>query len=459
MTAMSGAIATPCDIKTPCGITTQYDLSTQYDIAIVGGGLVGMSLALLLAQQRADWRIVLLDANAPQAQREPSFDTRSTALSKGSQTLLEGLGVWDQLASQCADIQQIQVSDRGRWAGAQLSAQEFDLDALGYVAENTSLIQALSEQLALSEQVQSFHSVTVSRAIAQPCLKDHARLGYALNWQTEEAQGQLHTRMVVIADGVQSPLRRQLGIDADIHDYEQSAVVANVRLSKPHNHHAFERFTPDGPLALLPLADASPNDQGRRMALVWTHPQARLQEWQSQMARLPEKERDQQWLERLQAAIGFRLGAVELMGRRSLFPLHRVISRESVRSHLAVIGNAAHFLHPVAGQGFNLALRDSARLANILGDAWRHEPLANFGRIQQLKAYPMEQSRDQLLTVSGSHGLVKLFGHQSLLSRAARSVGLWEMEQIPWIKRAFTLHTLGFAPYQLSNGFPAKEGA
>lgn len=440
------------NILKPCGIPKQCD------IAIVGGGLVGMSLALLLAQQHQDWHIVLLDKNGlqntAQEDQKSSFDGRSTALSKGSQTLLESIGVWKHLSHQCAHIQRIQVSDQGRWSATQLSADEFKLDALGYVAENTHFTQALLQQFERIDSVQTIGGVTVNHAAAAIDTdagqsSNQARKGYCLKWQVGNEQGQLHTRLLLLADGAQSPLRKQLGIDAEVHDYQQSAIVANIRMELPHQGRAFERFTPNGPLALLPLSDAVPEDKGHRMALVWTHSQTDFKEQQS----LP----DDQWQSRLQKVLGSRLGNVEYLGQRQCFPLQRVVATESVRSHLAVMGNAAHFLHPVAGQGFNLALRDCARLANILGEAWRDQPLTNFGNIRQLNAYSSGQAQDQQLTISGSHGLVKLFGNQSFVARAARSVGLWEMEQMPWLKRIFALHTLGFAPYQVSDGFPSKK--
>jgi 2-octaprenyl-6-methoxyphenol hydroxylase len=399
------------------------------DVAIVGGGMVGVSLALALAQALpAGRRIVLLESfplpdQKPDfaAQYSPSFDARSTALSYSSCLIYQQLGIWAQLRERACAIARIHVSDRGRFGHALLEAQDCAWPALGYVIENAWLGNILIQCLHQQERVELVSPATVTAA----------RIG-AGGTTLELADGKpLQTRLLIVADGAQSGLREALGIDTDTRSYEQHAVITNIGHALPHAGCAWERFTRQGPLALLPLlADAS---APHRSALVWTLPPDRAQH----MLEVSEDE----FLQQLQQAFGYRLGRLQRLGERSSYPLQLVQAREQVRSGLVVIGNAAHALHPVAGQGFNLALRDVARLVDVLGAAGDQD-FATLGVLQQ---YASAQRRDQQRTVEFSDRLPGLFMRPEAALGALRDVGLLGLDLIPALRREFVQQTAGTA--------------
>ncbi|MFP6799379.1 MAG: 2-octaprenyl-6-methoxyphenyl hydroxylase, partial [Pseudomonas sp.] len=314
----------------------------RVDIAIIGGGLVGASLAVALqaeAKQRG-WSICLIEPFTPGNGYQPSYDARSTALSFGSQQIYQRLGLWQQISQRAEPIKQIHVSDRGRFAAARLSAKEEGVPALGYVVENAWLGECLWQ--ALDQQVVGWRSpaqVTRMQALAD---------GYRL---TLDDGSELECSLAILSEGGRSGLREQLGIAVSNTPYGQSALIANVSPTDAHNGLAFERFTEEGPMAMLPLAD-------NRCALVWT----RATQEAERLFALS----DVAFLSELQQAFGYRLGSLRQVGTRYLYPLALTAAKEQVRQHLVVLGNAAHSLHPIAGQGYNLSLRDTLVLAETL---------------------------------------------------------------------------------------------
>ena len=317
----------------------------SFDIGIVGGGMVGAVLALLLEKELPAFHIAIIDAEPLEpeslAPSLPSFDARSTALSPSSARVLQKLGLWSQLLDYATPIESIHVSDRGRLGMATFDRDDNSGQPLGFVVENLGFGNVLLEALARAKRVTCFSKSTVeslafSSRAAQFCL-DNAR--------------RVDARLAVIADGAHSRLRNQLGISCARHDYQQHAVVANIFSEKAHGGRAYERFTQDGPLALLPLGR---NANSHQSAIVWTFPTGQLEQlklWQ-----------EQEFLHKLQQCFGFRLGRFTRVTARNFYPLERIVAREQIRSRMVLMGNAAHFLHPVAGQGFNLALRDALRL-------------------------------------------------------------------------------------------------
>ncbi|MEK1907686.1 MAG: 2-octaprenyl-6-methoxyphenyl hydroxylase, partial [Pseudomonas sp.] len=360
---------------------------SRVQLAIIGGGLVGASLALALqaGAKARGWRILLVEPFAPGEGFQPSYDARSTALSYGSRQLYERLGIWPAISQRAEAISQIHVSDRGRLGATRLSAEDEGVPALGYVVENAWLGHCLWQ--ALDPEVVNWRCpAEVTRL--QP-LGD----GYRL---TLNDDSQIECDLAVLADGGRSGLREQLGIAVRHTPYEQSALIANVSPVESHGGQAFERFTEDGPMALLPLAD-------NRCALVWTRPPVDAERLQQ----LP----DVAFLAELQAAFGYRLGALRQVGARHLYPLALVEATEQARPHLVLLGNAAHSLHPVAGQGYNLSLRDTLVLAETL-----LESTAPLGDLATLQRYLTRQQQDQALTVGFSDRLPRLFGRgESLL--------------------------------------------
>ncbi|MDO3388567.1 2-octaprenyl-6-methoxyphenyl hydroxylase [Gilvimarinus sp. SDUM040013] len=384
------------------------------DIAIIGGGLVGASAALLCARANPNWRIALIDpepAPAMSAAGRPSFDSRSSALSAGSADCLQSLGCWSTLADCSGVIDQVHVSDRGYLPGQRLRASEFKRSALGYVVPNIALGHALFKAL---EQASGVHAVTDQ--VGQ--IEFHAGC----------AQLRLHSgstlasKLVVVADGAQSVTRERLGIATTDYDYAQQAVIANVRVSQKHNGVAYERFTSEGPLALLPLADA------HELALIWTLP--------IDQADLARNWSDAEFLASLQRRFGHRLGRFESVSERASYPLVRREANEQVRSRLVLVGNAAHSLHPVAGQGFNLALRDCVQLAHHLS---RTDP----GAFSELLAYQQARDLDQRLTTAMGDSMVRLFSRSNPLAVTLRHLGLLGLEVLPALKQRFGRQMMG----------------
>ena len=404
----------------------------DYDIAIIGGGLVGASLARLLASTGQAWRIALLDqrrlSEDASTHYGSNYDNRSTALAAGSVELFERLGLWPGLSRHATAIREVQVSDRGHLGGARINAGEQGREALGYVLENAWLAPCLQEAALAAPGVSHLAPVQVTALHpgARACsltLSPQAGAG-------AELPRSLRARLVVLADGGASSLREQLGIGLKRTDYGQTALVANVSFSEAHRGVAYERFTADGPMALLPL-DETP--QGRRGALIWTLPPNRARRLQAAP--------DADFLEQLQCQFGWRLGRFERLGERHAWPLQLVEAREQVRSRLVLLGNSAHYLHPVAGQGLNLSLRDAASLAQTLSQALQQE--RDPGALDTLEAYLAERRWDQAVTVGLSDRLVKVFSNRQTPLVALRHLGFLALDTLPGARQAFAAQTMG----------------
>lgn len=414
---------------TPIQTQTQ---ALEFDIAIIGGGMVGTSLASLLAASQPQLRIALLEAQpfaqADEIHFQPSFDARSTALSYGTAAILRELGLWELLQQHITPIAQVHVSDRGHFLGGVIDAQENNLAAVGYVVENTWLGKVLLAHVQAQPNIQCFTSATVSRLTPQ---QDSALLSI----KTDAQELLIKTSLAVIADGSDSPLRTSLGIGTQVRTYGQTAIITNVEFSEPHKGVAYERFTADGPVALLPLGESSSAQQS---ALVWTLPTAQADEVFALS--------DADFLAQLQERFGFRVGRFNRIAKRYAYPLQLVLAEEQIRSHLMLLGNAAHFLHPVAGQGFNLALRDCVCLVETLRQAIAQKQSP--GDLAVLQNYLDKQTLDQQITIEFSDKLVRLFSSDQLPLIAIRHLGLLSLESIPLIKNQFIAQTMGTAGRQ-----------
>ncbi|MGP0172947.1 2-octaprenyl-6-methoxyphenyl hydroxylase [Pseudomonas sp. NCHU5208] len=393
---------------------------TQVNLAIIGGGLVGASLALALqetARQRG-WRIALIEPFAPGDAYQPSYDARSTALSYGSRLIYERLELWQAIAQRAEPIRQIHVSDRGRFGATRLQAIEEGVPALGYVVENAWIGHCLWQ--ALDPEIVQWHCPAEVSALQQ------IEAGYRLRLNDGST---LDCQLAVLADGGRSGLREQLGIAVSQTPYGQSAIIANVSPLEAHRGQAFERFTDDGPMAMLPL-------DGNRCALVWTRASSDAE----RLMALSERA----FLDELQQAFGYRLGALRQVGQRHLYPLSLVEAREQVRPNLVVLGNAAHSLHPIAGQGYNLSLRDTLALAEVLQDG--DAPLGDFATLQR---YLQRQQMDQQLTVGFSDRVTRLFSTNQPLLAAGRNLGLLGLDLLPPAKRWFARQAMGMGTRSL----------
>jgi 2-octaprenylphenol hydroxylase len=404
-------------------------IQKKFDIAIIGGGMVGASLALLLAQQKPDWKIALLEAqpfiDIDEAQFEKNFDARSTAIANGSVEILRELGVWGKLSQYATAISQVHVSDAGHFMGGLIDADTYDLDAVGYVIPNAWIGRVLLGSLQQQNAIHYFAPVRVEKLIP---LKEGAQLTV----KSGDEIFALDCKLAVVADGGDSPLRKALGIDSHIKHYNQTALIANIGYSEPHKGIAYERFTAQGPLALLPLGESA---SATESALVLTLPS----EQASEIFTL----NDADFLKHLQQRFGSRLGKFQRVSQRHTYELKLVTASEQIRSHIVLVGNAAHFLHPVAGQGFNLSLRDCVCLVDSLTQGDAAGKL--LGELSVLQDYLHRQQLDQLLTIEFSDKLVRLFSSSSLPLIVLRHLGFVGLDLLPAIKTQFSTQTMGTA--------------
>ncbi len=403
----------------------------HYDLVIIGGGMVGASLACalrpLIDQYR--WKVAIVEANPLPVRSDeplqPSYDARSTALSYGTRLIYEQLGLWQQLSERVTPIKHIHVSDRGHFGFIRMSHTEMDVEALGYVIENRWLGSVLHAELAGTDQIEWLcpASVTEIRAAVGGM---HMQIALPQADEQDDKVVEISAGLTVLADGGRSSLASQLGLGEHVSDYDQCAVIANITTAKSHQGVAYERFTDQGPMALLPL------EQGRS-ALIWTLPEGLADD----VIELD----DAGFLALLQERFGYRLGRLQRVGERFSYPLALKWATEQIRPGLVVLGNAAHSLHPVAGQGFNLALRDLMALAQVLAEgAAEDQPL---GDLRLLQRYLKQQQQDQSNTVGFSDQVVRLFSNDQPLLAGMRNLGLVSMDMASPIKRWFTEQAMG----------------
>jgi 2-octaprenyl-6-methoxyphenol hydroxylase len=352
---------------------------------------------------------------------QPSYDDRAIALSFGSKRIFEGIGLWPDLKADATPIKRIHVSERGAFGATHIDHEEERVEALGYVITARDIGRALIARLQTLDNIQIYSPAVLN---ALELEGEHATLGVAL----DDKQTQLQSTLVVAADGGDSTARQLAGIGVKEVDYRQSAIIANVSTDFFHDYVAYERFTPHGPLALLPMADG-------RCALVWTH----ASDVVADVADLD----DAQFLARLQDAFGERLGAFTKIGKRAVYPLTLVHARKQIQQRLALIGNAAHTLHPIAGQGFNLGMRDVAVLAQTVVDA--HRAGRDIGAPEALNAYAAWRASDHRKIIGFTDGLVKLFSNRVTPLKIGRSSGLFALDLFPAGKHALSQQTMGMA--------------
>jgi 2-octaprenyl-6-methoxyphenol hydroxylase len=402
------------------------------DVAIVGGGMVGLSLAAALRELPID--VVVIEPAPPGGAAAPSFDERTTALSNGSRRILEGIGAWRSVVAESAAIERIHVSDRGAFAFARLSAAEQGVPALGHTITNRVLGAALDR---LCEGAPRLELRRPARVVAVEPGEDAVALTV-----DGAAPGRVEARLVVAADGAKSLVRSAFGIEATVWDYGQQAIIANIEGDRFHGHVAYERFTPDGPIAVLPLPDG-------RCTVVWTV----ATDAAPALLALD----DAAFLARLQEAFGYRLGRLRRVGQRHAYPLTLTRSERQVAPRAVIIGNAAQGLHPIAGQGFNLGLRDVATLAEVIADELReHGAAADPGAARVLERYAEWRRGDRRSVIAFTDGLVRLFGNPLLPLRAARGAGLLLFDLFPPAKDGFARVTMGLAGRlpRLARGVP-----
>jgi 2-polyprenyl-6-methoxyphenol 4-hydroxylase len=403
---------------------SQSDTNNKFDITIVGGGMVGISLALLLAKQQR-WKVLVIESQTikdlDNSDYSSSFDARSTALSWSSRCIFQKMGIWSKIEQHAQAISTIHVSDRGHFGLTRLEANEAGVDALGYVVENSWLGSVLIQQ-AIDSDI-SLKSDTAIKSI------NPKSESMALEIENDGNKQLINSRLLVVADGANSACAKMLGIHQHRKAYKHSAIIANISLEQPHQKIAYERFTDQGPMAMLPLTDFK---NAHRCALVWTQP--------TQQADTLMASDDEDFLNQLQLRFGHRLGQFKAVGERVVYPLALSTSEEQVRRRLVVVGNAAHSLHPVAGQGFNLSLRDIECLAQCLGDQPEH---ADIGELEPLLSYQTKRTQDQSNTLLFTDNLTKLFGLSSSMVALGRNSGLLMMDLVPTMRNQFAHFGMG----------------
>ncbi|MGO9633576.1 MAG: 2-octaprenyl-6-methoxyphenyl hydroxylase [Steroidobacteraceae bacterium] len=405
------------------GVQAAHD---SFDVAIVGGGMVGASLAVAL--QGLEVRVALIEAVPHDAASQPSFDERTTALSNGSRRILETLGVWPAVAAAATSIAKIHVSDQGHFGFARIDAAEQGLRALGYVVANRALGAALWQKLGGRADLRVYCPAKVARLVPG---ERSVELGIS---EASGAESTIRAQLVVAADGVESAVRGAFGVSAEVRDYGQTAVITTVLPRKFHEHVAYERFTATGPLALLPL-----NDGRCTLVLTLSHSLAEsAMNWS-----------DEEFLAEVQRRFGFRLGRFLKVGRRVPYPLALTRAKRTSAGRCAIIGNAAQGLHPVAGMGFNLGLRDVASLAELIAEHRGEHPgkpeLRDFGANALLSSYDAWRAADRGEIIAFTDGLVRLFANPLGAVRRLRNVGLLAFDLLPPAKAALSSLSTGSA--------------
>jgi 2-octaprenyl-6-methoxyphenol hydroxylase len=390
----------------------------SFDVAIVGGGMVGATLSVALAPLKL--RVALVESIPQTSAAQPSFDERTTALSNGSRRILETLGVWQEVSSVATPIAKIHVSDQGHFGFARIDAAEQGLAAMGYVVPNRALGNALWPRLLRSAGLRAFCPAQVGEISA-------GEGPVTLTVIEGAAKHRIAAKLIVAADGVQSVVRSAFGVEAQSHDYEQTAIITTVLPQRFHDNVAYERFTPDGPLALLPLENG-------RCALVLTLAPA--------MAQAAMAWSDQDFLAEVQRRFGFRLGRFLKAGRRVPYRLSISRAMRTSSGRCVIIGNAAQGLHPVAGMGFNLGLRDVASLAELIAERTGQAD-SDPGSPRLLAEYDAWRAADRGGVIAFTDGLVRLFANPLRSVQRLRNLGLLAFDLLPPAKAALSRLSTG----------------
>ena len=384
-----------------------------FDLVIAGGGMAGSTLAWALLQALPDLKLAIVEQQ-PEQISSVSFDSRSIALAAASVDLLRQWGLWQGLEKHACAIDTINVSDRGHFGKTRLTAQEYRQPALGYVLEVEHMGALLSDKLATKSGLTRYAPATISDISPQQQLQ-HLTL----------ADGrELSCKLLVIAEGGLSASRALAGFSTAEKPYQQHAIIANLALSQNHQHTAWERFTEHGPMALLPLPD-------KRYSLVYTVADDAVQ----QVMQLD----DAAFTAHIQQAFGYRAGVFNTAGKRVCYPLSLRLSTDVVRHRVALLGNSLHSVHPIAGQGFNLAMRDIAELVAQVTAA-----TDDIGGYAMLRRYQQARLHDIGIVSNATDALVRLFSNKSRTFALARNMGLLAMTLCDELKRPLAEQAMGY---------------
>ncbi|MEI6893808.1 MAG: 2-octaprenyl-6-methoxyphenyl hydroxylase [Colwellia sp.] len=410
----------------------------HFDVIISGGGLSGSLMALSLSQlTKADGRLLSIAIVESQAVNQETpveqstlFDARVLALSHGSAHYLDELGAWKYLKEQACAISDIDISDRGHFAKTRLTASEHGVNALGYVIDMALIgkaqLAALKEINKTKNNLQWFSPDSVTD-IEWQSKAQSAQVEVSLS-----ANKRITAKLLLACDGVQSPVRKLANIEVTRDDYQQVALIANVVTSKPHQHKAFERFTEFGPIAMLPLTSVKAGVS--RCSLVWTMTPEQAEHIQSLD--------DDAFNVELERAFGSYLGAIIQVGKRDIYPLILLQAQQQTYHRMALVGNSSHTIHPIAGQGFNLGLRDVKKMAELVKKALAAEQ--DIGNFSLLQAYQINRKKDQQQIINLTDSLVTLFANDLAPLVIGRNIGLHVVNVVSPFKNALVKKTMGY---------------
>ena len=390
----------------------------NYDLLIGGGGLAGNCLALALKD--SGLKIALIEAISRQQLHDSPAGDRALALSAGSVIMLEALGIWGKVKTKATAIKDIHISDKGHFGKMRLSAKQQGVDALGYVIAARDIETPIAQMIEDAEITQFCPARIESLNINNEAIQ--------INLKSEEKSIKLSAKLLVGADGGQSTIRKLLEIKQHKTDYGQTAIITTVKSTKPHHNTAYERFTSSGPLALLPI-------DNYQSAVVWTRSHDEAQTLLSTSKA--------EFINQLQSCFGYRLGKLSLAATRLAFPLTLIRAEKMLGQRSVIIGNAVHQLHPVAGQGFNLGLRDVVQLAEMLIEQYKLE--RDIGDANFLQTYAKTRTQDHNKVINFTNSVVKIFSNQFFPLAAIRNSGLILLDHIPVAKNLLATHAMGLS--------------
>ena len=392
-------------------------MNKKNDVLIIGGGLIGASLACAL--ENLGLRITVIESIPFENQLQPSFDERTIAITWSSRQIFEAIGVWKEIASTAHPIQKIHVSEKGRPGLIQLDCSLINVEALGYVIPTRSIGKALFNRLQQSFSVQ----------ILTPANAKHVHTTIdSVVVNCDEVTAPLTASLLVVADGGRSPISPIVGAARNEKKYHENIMVTRIDSDKNHNRMAFERFSKYGPIALLPIGDAS-------FSVAWTLPKEKADAYL--------RFTDSELLLNLQKQFGFRAGKFTSIGTRKIYPLARTSVTPPSIHRTVLIGNAAHEVHPVAGQGFNLGLSDVAELAELIANAAQNR--TDIGHYYIIDSYIKNRAKQTKRVIGFTDGLINMFDSSFPGAGLFRSIGLSTIDMMPSIKKSLLRRTTGLS--------------
>ena len=408
----------------------------KYDVVIAGGGMIGIAMALSLSS--LDLKIAVVERIKRTSKQQPSFDDRSTALSRSSQNMFEAMGIWEKIKKASTPINKIHVSEKGQFGFSHICSEEQQVEALGYVIINRVLGGVMNSELENKENIKIFcpyevESFSEGKTECNVSLKSNDK---------KKNKIEITSQLLIAASGANSGLHQLLGINSNVINYQQDAIIGNVMTDIPIENRAFERFYSEGSIAFLPLENS-------RSAFIWVLPKKNSEQMMITS--------DDDFLGLLQKEFGLRLGKFSDLGNRVKYSLKLTKALRLHSKRAVLVGNAANSLHPIAAQGFNLGLRDVATLSDCIYEGIINEEFeTNIGKL--LNKYSAWRKPDHEKLTYFTDGLVRLFDSKSHSMSILRRAGMVGFDIIPGFRRLFVRHTMGLAGKlpRLSRGIPFK---